>query len=201
MNGRREANGDGGLEAEGYKQRAAHPDPLPGPAGRLDERRSPSGRQGARALYRRHPRLAPSSTGRSCGRPSKPTSSRPGRRATRSRGHGTIAVALGFLGLALTAVTPFLAKLLSFSPLFPKDPDTAERWIGGAAAALIVLGTLGGFQQALIGQAKRRVAHPPLPGRAHPPVPFPAHRQQPGEGRSGIGRRRGARRMEDVPPG
>ena len=81
----------------------------------------------------------------------------PARQArTRSRRHGTVAVVFGFLGLALTAFTPYLAKLLSFSTLFPNDPDTAERWVGGTAAALLVLGTLFGFQQALIGQGKRR---------------------------------------------
>ena len=73
----------------------------------------------------------------------------------RSRRHGTTAVVLGFLGLALTAFTPWLAKLLSFSTIFPNDPGSAERWIGGAAAALIILGTLVGLHQALIGRAKR----------------------------------------------
>jgi hypothetical protein len=66
-----------------------------------------------------------------------------------SHQRGVIAVALGFAGLALTALTPYFAEL---SP----NHDLAERWIGGSAAAFIVLGTLVGFQQALIGQAKRR---------------------------------------------
>jgi hypothetical protein len=74
-----------------------------------------------------------------------------------SRRQGMGAVALGFAGLALTALTLFFAKLSSafFPKLFP-TPDLAERWIGGAAAALVVLGMVVGFQQALIGQAKRR---------------------------------------------
>jgi hypothetical protein len=67
----------------------------------------------------------------------------------RSRRRGVIAVALGFAGLALTALTPYFAKLSS-------DPELVERCIGGAAAVFIVSGTIVGFQQALIGQAKRR---------------------------------------------
>ncbi len=78
------------------------------------------------------------------------THEKPARRARKlSRRHGVIAVALGFAGLALTALAPLFAKLSS-------DPELAERWTGGAAAAFIVLGALVGFQQALIGQSKRR---------------------------------------------
>src|SRR5208337_1566905 len=67
----------------------------------------------------------------------------------KSRRHGVAAVALGFAGLALTALTPFLSRLL---------PDTvlAERWIGGIAAALIVMGGLVAFHQVLAGREKQR---------------------------------------------
>lgn len=104
---------------------------------------------------RRHPRLAPIFDWQEM-RQAFEVHDQPASEARkRSRRHGTVALALGFLGLALTAVTPWLAKLLSFSPLFPNDQDNAERWIGGAAAGLIVLGALFGFHQALIGRAKR----------------------------------------------
>ncbi len=104
---------------------------------------------------RRHPRLAPIFDWPEL-RQAFAAHEQPAKQARKtSRRHGTVAVVLGFLGLALTALTPFLAKLLSPSSLFPNS-DIAERWIGGAAAALIVLGTLVGFQQALVGQAKRR---------------------------------------------
>lgn len=100
-------------------------------------------------FYRRHPRLAPIFDWPEL-RQAFEIREQPAKAARKkSRRHGVIAVAFGFAGLALTALTPYFAKLAS-------NPDIAERWIGGAAAALIVLGTLVGFQQALIGQAKRR---------------------------------------------
>jgi hypothetical protein len=81
---------------------------------------------------------------------------KPARRAReRSRRYGVFAVVLGFAGLALTALTPLLAKLLSLSLLFPNDPDSAERLIGFLAAVLIVAGSVEGFRQALTGLAKR----------------------------------------------
>jgi hypothetical protein len=73
----------------------------------------------------------------------------------RSRWYGELAVGLGFLGLALTAFTPYLGKLLSFSPLFPNDSDAAEQWSGGLAAVFIVLGTVVGSLQTLIWRMKR----------------------------------------------
>jgi hypothetical protein len=66
----------------------------------------------------------------------------------KSRGHGVTAVGLGFAGLALTALTPWLAK-------FASKPDLAERWTGVAAAALIALGTVVGLLQTLIWRAKQ----------------------------------------------
>jgi hypothetical protein len=106
-------------------------------------------------FYRRHPRLAPIFDWPEM-RQAFSIHEQPARQARRrSRRYGTMAVAFGFLGLALSAFTPWLAQLLSFSTLFPGPSDLVERWIGGAAAALIVLGTIVGAHQALIGQAKR----------------------------------------------
>lgn len=107
-------------------------------------------------FYDRHPRLAPVFDWLEL-RQAFGTHEGPAKLARkRSRLCGTIAVGLGFLGLALTALTPSLAQLLSFSTLFSHAPDFAERWIGGSAAALIVAGTIVGFYQTLIGEAKRR---------------------------------------------
>ena len=107
-------------------------------------------------FYDRHPRLAPVFDWEEM-RKAFDDHEQPAKHARKlSRLHGTIAVGLGFLGLALTAFTPYLAQLLSFSTLFSRTPDSAERWIGVLAAALIVAGTIVGFYQTLIGQAKRR---------------------------------------------
>jgi len=104
----------------------------------------------------RHPRLAPVFDWREM-REAFALHEQPARQARkRSRLFGKIAIGLGFLGLALTALTPFLARLLSLSRPFLNDPDSADRWVGGLAAVLIAAGTLLGFHQALVGQAKRQ---------------------------------------------
>lgn len=84
------------------------------------------------------------------------THEQPARIARRmSRRFGVIAVAIGFVGLVLTALTPWLALVLSETRPFGGHPELAERWTGGTAAILIALGTFVGVHQTLFARAKR----------------------------------------------